>query len=224
MCVFDCNVVSTFQNNRWRIFGDLRFWTNEHLHFYLYREGVEESRPTLFSSGQSSWLRNGDVFCFLWDTNWIYVCYVEEGIPPLWSSGQRSGFDSRHSKILSEAVGLERGPLSLVSTIEELLGRKSSGSEITAGGDPPRWLRDTPKSANVSTNFADKWWLLGRYNLLAESGHGVCFVWCFMVIILKDPYNVNKSWKIERLLRSPSGLRRGLSYFHPCDRPIFRQS
>jgi hypothetical protein len=25
-------------------------------------------------------------------------------------------------------VGLERGPLSLVSTIEELLGRKSSGS------------------------------------------------------------------------------------------------
>jgi hypothetical protein len=27
-------------------------------------------------------------------------------------------------------VGLERGPLSLVSTIEELLGRKSSGSGI----------------------------------------------------------------------------------------------
>jgi hypothetical protein len=27
-------------------------------------------------------------------------------------------------------VGLERGPLSLVSTIEEFLGRKSSGSEL----------------------------------------------------------------------------------------------
>jgi hypothetical protein len=27
-------------------------------------------------------------------------------------------------------VGLERGPLSLVSTIEELLGRKSSGSDL----------------------------------------------------------------------------------------------
>jgi hypothetical protein len=27
-------------------------------------------------------------------------------------------------------VGLERGPLSLVSTIEELLGRKSSGSGL----------------------------------------------------------------------------------------------
>jgi hypothetical protein len=29
-----------------------------------------------------------------------------------------------------EVVGLERGPLSLVSTIEELLGRKSSGSSL----------------------------------------------------------------------------------------------
>jgi hypothetical protein len=39
-------------------------------------------------------------------------------------------------------VGLERGPLSLMSTIEELLERKNSGSgletEITAVGDPPR--------------------------------------------------------------------------------------
>jgi hypothetical protein len=42
--------------------------------------------------------------------------------------------------MFEEVVGLERGPLSLVSTIEELLGRKSSGSgleiEITAAGDP----------------------------------------------------------------------------------------
>jgi hypothetical protein len=42
--------------------------------------------------------------------------------------GYRSGgpgFDSRHYK--KKVVGLERGPLSLVSTTEELLGRKSSG-------------------------------------------------------------------------------------------------
>jgi hypothetical protein len=26
---------------------------------------VEESRPPLWSSGQSSWLHNGDVLCFL---------------------------------------------------------------------------------------------------------------------------------------------------------------
>jgi hypothetical protein len=42
------------------------------------------------SSGQSSWLHNGDVLCFPWGTNWIYLCYVEESRPPLWSSGQSS--------------------------------------------------------------------------------------------------------------------------------------
>jgi hypothetical protein len=55
--------------------------------------------------------------------------------PPLWSSGQssllqiqRSGFDSCHYQIFWEVVGLKLGPLSLVSTIEELLERKISGS------------------------------------------------------------------------------------------------
>jgi hypothetical protein len=36
-------------------------------------------------------------------------------------------WDSRFYQIFGEVVGLERGPLSLVSTIEALLGRKSSG-------------------------------------------------------------------------------------------------
>jgi hypothetical protein len=57
--------------------------------------------------------------------------------PPLWSSGQsswlqirRPGFDSWHYQIFrkkkkgKQVVGLERGPLSLVSTIEELLDKK----------------------------------------------------------------------------------------------------
>jgi hypothetical protein len=48
------------------------------------------TRPPLWSSGQSSWLHNGDVLCFLWGTNWTYICYVEESRPPLWSSGQSS--------------------------------------------------------------------------------------------------------------------------------------
>jgi hypothetical protein len=70
--------------------------------------------------------------------------------PSLWSSGQsfwlqiqRSGFDSRRYQIFWEAVGLKRGPLSLVSTIEELLGKNSSGSslEIREYGcrDSSRW-------------------------------------------------------------------------------------
>jgi hypothetical protein len=46
--------------------------------------------PPLWSSGQSSWLQNGNVLCFLWGTNWIYICYVEKGRPPLWSRGQSS--------------------------------------------------------------------------------------------------------------------------------------
>jgi hypothetical protein len=48
---------------------------------------------------------------------------------PLWSSGQsswlqirRTGFDSRHYQ--KKSSGPERGPLSLVSTTEELLDRK----------------------------------------------------------------------------------------------------
>jgi hypothetical protein len=57
--------------------------------------------------------------------------------PPLWYSGQnswlqiqKSGFYSRRYQIFWEVVGLEQGPLSLVSTTEELLGRKNSGSGL----------------------------------------------------------------------------------------------
>jgi hypothetical protein len=73
---------------------------------------------------------------------------------PLWSSGQsswlqiqNSGFDSRRYQIFWEVVGLERVPLSLVSTIEFLLGRKSSGSGLESREygrrDPSRWPRYT---------------------------------------------------------------------------------
>jgi hypothetical protein len=43
---------------------------------------------------------------------------------------QRSGFDSRRYQMFLEVVGLERGPLTLMSTTEELLGRKSSCSGL----------------------------------------------------------------------------------------------
>jgi hypothetical protein len=63
----------------------------------------------------------------------IFILEDGRGLP-LWSGGQSSwlhnqspGFDSRRYHIFWEVVGLERGPLSLLSTNEELLGRKSSG-------------------------------------------------------------------------------------------------
>jgi hypothetical protein len=40
---------------------------------WIYICYVEKSRPPLWSSGQSSWLQNGDLLCFLWGTNWIYM-------------------------------------------------------------------------------------------------------------------------------------------------------
>jgi hypothetical protein len=65
-------------------------------------------------------------------------------------SGYRSRgpvFDSRHYQIFWEVMGLDRGQLGLVSTIEELLGRTRSGfgrgNRECDLGDPPLWPRDT---------------------------------------------------------------------------------
>jgi hypothetical protein len=55
---------------------------------------MEYSWPPLWSSGQNSWLIT-EMYCFLWGTNWIYICYVEESRPPLWSSGQNSWVQNR---------------------------------------------------------------------------------------------------------------------------------
>jgi hypothetical protein len=73
-------------------------------------------------------------------------------------------------------MGLERGPLSLVSTIEELLGRNSSGSGLErrdyGRGNPSRGPRGTfypQKLALISTTRGS----LDRYSLLADSVNGV---------------------------------------------------
>jgi hypothetical protein len=57
-----------------------------------------------------------------------------------------------------EVVGLQRGTLSLVSTTEELRGRKNSGPglEKREYGHRERWQRDTPLSEKVGTNFVYK--------------------------------------------------------------------
>jgi hypothetical protein len=142
---------------------------------FLRRSCQFVNRPPLWSSGQGSWPQSGDVLCFLWGTNWIYICYVEESRSPLWSSVQsfwlqfqRSGFDSRRYKIFWEAVGLERGALSLVSTIEELLGRKSSGSSLEI------WEYDRRDSScwQIGTLYPQKFSLTSPTN----GGHSVGIV------------------------------------------------
>jgi hypothetical protein len=69
------------------------------------------------------------------------------------------GFDPHRYQIFREVVSLERGPLSLVSTIEELLGRKSSGSglENREYGHRESVTVTTWQllSGNVGTNFSD---------------------------------------------------------------------
>jgi hypothetical protein len=84
--------------------------------------------------------------------------------PPLWSSGQSSwlliqssGFYSRSYQIFWEAVSPERGPLSLVITIEGLLRRKnsSSGLETREYGrkDPSRWPRGILYTQKLALSF-----------------------------------------------------------------------
>jgi hypothetical protein len=74
--------------------------------------------------------------------------------PPLWSSGQsswlqiqRSGFDSRCYQVFCEVVGLERGPLSLVSTTEELTNSVALVRELTIPTERPLLVGE------VSANF-----------------------------------------------------------------------
>jgi hypothetical protein len=73
------------------------------------------------------------------------LCALVIRVPGYRSRG--SGFDSRRYQIFWEVVSLGRGPLSLVSTIEELLERKSSGSCLEnwehVPKDPSRWPRGT---------------------------------------------------------------------------------
>jgi hypothetical protein len=80
------------------------------------------------------------------------------------------GFDSRRCQIFWEIVSLERRPLCLVSTIEELLARKTSSSSLEGREygrrDPLRWQRVTlyPQKLELSSPTSG-----GRYAGIGRS-------------------------------------------------------
>jgi hypothetical protein len=108
-------------------------WNSQNVLQHLSRKCVNRNIGAGPLRSQSLWNTLSRGRCFP-SKYYFYAIYTG---PPLWSSGQsswlqilRCGFDSRRYQIFREVVGLERGPLSLVSTIEEILRRKSSGSGL----------------------------------------------------------------------------------------------
>jgi hypothetical protein len=99
-----------------------------------------------------------------------HLCGLVVRVPGYRSRGPE--FDSLRYQIFWEVVGLERGPRSLMSIIEELLEWKSSGS----GSRKPRLTAVGIRCADhatlsirtVGTNFADKWRSPGRYSSPAD--------------------------------------------------------
>jgi hypothetical protein len=135
------------------------------------------------------------IFCTDWRAQWVSsVTHREWWVAPShnfsktknycssWSGlvvripGYRSrgpGFDTQRYQIFWEVVGLERGPLSLVRIIEELLEWKSSGfgkeNRINGRRDPLRWPRDTlypQKLALTSPTSGGR--SIGWYSSLAD--------------------------------------------------------
>jgi hypothetical protein len=108
----------------------------------------------------------------------------------LWSGGQSSWLRIQRSgatRFFWEVVGLERGPLSLVSTTEELLERKSSGSGLEyrkyGRRDPSHWPSDNlypQKLALTSPTSGDP--SVGLVRSRTQTTEFVLFRWTLSIV------------------------------------------
>jgi hypothetical protein len=119
--------------------------------------------PALFTLPDINWnYRTVAIFVIVNIQMWlfinhlrIYLCSVSVRsdrlcglvVKSFWVQTQRSRVRFPRFQIFWEAAGLQRGPLSLVRTTEELLEEKVSAAvyktEINDRGNPLRWPRDT---------------------------------------------------------------------------------
>jgi hypothetical protein len=117
--------------------------------------------PQLMQNKQTQWLESAS------ETSWLQI--------------QRSEFDSRRYQIFGQVVVLERGPLSLVSTTEEPLQRKSSGSGLKnrhyGRRNPPRWPRDTLCLQKLAAAYE----LIEILNYCVWKSKCLCILFCFAV-------------------------------------------
>ena len=110
----------------------------------------------------------------------FYVRLTKLNGPPMWSSGQSFWLQIQRSRLRFPALpdflssrgsgtgSTQPRDVNWGATWIKKVAAPVQKTEINGRGDPLRWPRDTPLSAKVSTNFADRRRPLCRYSSLAD--------------------------------------------------------